>query len=372
MSKLDKQELRDKILLKLSKIFNRSLCPPYEVLLTLTNRCNLSCKFCSFNRYPIKGEDELKTGDIYSIIDQIASMGVQSILLSGGEPLLRDDLFDLIGYATKIGIRYITLLTNGTIINDEIIQKINGSGLKAICVSMDGLENNHDYIRGYGSFQKSIYFLQLVRKKYPSIYLGVTSVIMNRNLEDIPSMLQLFKELKLNSISFQPVIIDNTNWTNKEKNDDLWVSEERLSLLYSSVDKIIAFKRKNDILCNDYTFLESIKQYFCNKTLKGQRNLNCFEGFRRFTITAGGRIWICGREMKTNILRAGLKRCWNSSEVIRKRGEMRKCSKFCLQTCAFERDNYSLPFLFRQWVSVNIGEWFDGTRISRIANRANK
>jgi len=357
MEELIQQELKDKILLRLSKILNRSLCLPYEVLITLTNRCNLKCIMCSFSNSNMDIADELKTKDIINMIDQIAKLNIKGIVFSGGEPFLRDDLFEIIHYASKNDIKNSSLLTNGTIINEEIISKINSSGLKSICVSIDGLENTHDYIRGRGTFKKSMDFIQIVQKQCPQVSLSITSIIMNRNLEDIPKLIKLYKEMRINLVSFQPVIYDNTNWNDKQKRDDLWVSEAKLHLLDRVIDEITAFKKSNDIINNDYNFLESIRHYYRGDICKKIKRLNCYEGFRRFTITAGGRIWICGTEMKASIVKEGLKRCWESSEVKKKRKEMLNCRQRCLQACAFERRNDSLFLLVRKWLRLSIKNW---------------
>lgn len=357
MEDLNSRKLKYKMLLRLSKIFNRSFCSPYEVLITLTNRCNLECIMCSFSNHRMDIADELKTKDITTMIDQIVNLGVETVVFSGGEPFLRDDIFDIIHYASKKGIGNTVLLTNGTIINEETVNKIDSSRLKTICVSIDGLKRNHDYIRGRGSFKRAMNFIEAVQKRCPYVSLYITSVIMNCNLKGVPKLLQLCEEMKIKQISFQPVIFDNTDWTNKQKKDDLWIPKHRFSLLDRVIDEIIAFKKKDDIIANDYFFLELIRHYFRGDICKIERKLNCYEGFRRFTITAGGRIWICGTEMKASIVKEGLKKCWESSEVRKKRREMLKCEKLCLQACAFERENESTASLIKKWLKLSMGNW---------------
>jgi MoaA/NifB/PqqE/SkfB family radical SAM enzyme len=181
-----------------------------------------------------------------------------------------------------------------------------------------------------------MYFIKTVSERCPSVSLNITTTIMDCNLEDIPRLLQLWEKMKIRQVSFQPVIPDNTDWNNKERGNSLWVPEHRLSLLDKTVDEIIAFKKKNDIISNSYYFLELIKHYFKEDLHKMKRRAHCYEGFKRFTITAGGRIWICGTEMKLSIVENGLNRCWNSLEVCRKRKQMLKCKQLCLQACSFE------------------------------------
>ena len=323
------------LLLRLSRLFNRSFLPPVEALITLTNRCNLRCTMCSFHNSPMNIADELSTKDVTSMITQMDALKINNVILSGGEPLTRDDLFEIIQYASGFGMNT-TLLTNGTIINEEIINKINSSGLKSIWVSIDGLKGRHDYIRGEGAFKKSMYFIKTVLERCPNISLNIATIIMNCNLEDIPQLLLLWEKMKIKQVSFQVVIPDNTDWNNKERQGSLLVPEHRFFMLDKVMDEIIAFKKRNDIISNNYYFLELIKHYFKKDLHEMKRKAHCYEGFKRFSITAGGRIWICGTEMKSSVVEKGLSKCWNSPEVRKKRRQMLECKQLCLQACSFE------------------------------------
>jgi len=328
-------KLRYGLLLRLSRLFNRSFLPPVEVLITLTNRCNLKCMMCNFHNYPMDVQDELSTQDVISMINQISNLKIGNIVFSGGEPLLREDIFEIIHYASSLGINS-ALLTNGTILKEKTAGEINASGLKSIWVSIDGLEDTHDYIRGQGAFAKSINFIKTILERCPSVSINITTTVMNRNLEDIPQLLQLWEKLKIKQVSLQPVIPDNTDWNNKEKTDILWVPEQRILLLDKIMDEVIAFKKKNNMIVNDFRFISLIKDYFRKDLDKTKRKVSCYEGFKRFTITAGGRLWICGTEMKLSIVKYGLSKCWNSSEIRKKRKEMLRCKRPCLQVCSFE------------------------------------
>ena len=140
MKDLVLSRLRYATRLRLSKIFNRSFFPPVEVLFTLTNRCNLRCIMCNFKKIQANSADELNTEQVTSIITQIADLKIETVVFSGGEPLLRDDLFEIVNFASRHGIANTILLTNGTIIDEEIIKRINESGLKAVWISLVGFD----------------------------------------------------------------------------------------------------------------------------------------------------------------------------------------------------------------------------------------
>jgi len=83
-----------------------------------TRNCNLSCKHCraSATMGPYSGE--LDTSASLNLLDQIAEVGKPIIILTGGEPLLREDIFEIAGYGTKIGLRMV-MAPNGTLITKE-------------------------------------------------------------------------------------------------------------------------------------------------------------------------------------------------------------------------------------------------------------
>src|SRR4030042_6681158 len=123
----------------------------------LTRSCNLACVHCraSSERGPYPGE--LTTEECYRVMDDIASFSKPVIILTGGEPLLRTDLFDLSAYGSKKGLRMV-MATNGTLLTEEMIQKLKGSGIQRISISLDGPDaETHDAFRkAKGSFEGSL------------------------------------------------------------------------------------------------------------------------------------------------------------------------------------------------------------------------
>lgn len=106
--------LLGKILNKLKFLEEKPL-----LMLHITKRCNMSCKYCYEKRY---GDGEIGTAKIIEIIGEAKRLGINNISLSGGEPLLHKNLFDLVAlcYRNK---QTTTIYTNGTLINKEWIRR---------------------------------------------------------------------------------------------------------------------------------------------------------------------------------------------------------------------------------------------------------
>jgi Fe-coproporphyrin III synthase len=126
------------------------------VVWNITRTCNLKCIHCYSNSEHKRYAGELTNEEARKVIDDLAGFQIPVLLFSGGEPLLRRDLFELASYANTKGIR-MTLSTNGTVIDRETAAKIKGVGFSYVGVSLDGMEEVHDFFRGTsGAFRKTI------------------------------------------------------------------------------------------------------------------------------------------------------------------------------------------------------------------------
>ncbi|MBW2980452.1 radical SAM protein [Candidatus Woesearchaeota archaeon] len=140
------------------------------LIFELTNKCNLSCKWCGVK----KGKDVLSYDKIISIIEKNKPKWVE---FTGGEPLLRKDIFDLIDYC-KSRRTYTCLNTNGTLINDKIAKRLNADIIR---ISIDGLEKVNDKIRGKGSFKKAVNAIESLKKHNKKIIISTAIGKLNKN-----------------------------------------------------------------------------------------------------------------------------------------------------------------------------------------------
>lgn len=129
---------------------------PHSIRLLLTDICNLNCSFCLANASAQPGKDDLGTGDWLRFFDRLKELQVFNISLSGGEIFLRGDLFVLLRKLRENRSHRLTLLTNGTLISDETVTRLKELNIKNVSISVDGLQERHDSIRGKGAFAKTI------------------------------------------------------------------------------------------------------------------------------------------------------------------------------------------------------------------------
>ena len=159
-----------------------------------TRNCNLSCVHCraSATNGPYAGE--LDTGQAFKLLGEIAQVGKPIIILTGGEPLLRNDIFDIAKHGDSLGLRMV-MAPNGTLISAEVAEKMAASGIRRISASIDGATKEfHDKFRGVdGAFDAAIQGIEYV--KAAGIDFQINTTITKSNLDQIPRILELAEKL---------------------------------------------------------------------------------------------------------------------------------------------------------------------------------
>jgi len=142
----------------------------------------------------VKGHPDMPTEEAYRIIDDIVSYARPVVVLSGGEPLVRKDVFDIASYGSGKGLR-MCLATNGTLVTQEICDRIKASGIRIVSLSLDGSEESvHDDFRSQkGAFAGTINAARLFKAN--GIEFIINSSFTKRNQEEIPRVYRLAREL---------------------------------------------------------------------------------------------------------------------------------------------------------------------------------
>ncbi len=167
---------------------------PKWIAWEITGRCNLACVHCRSSSHLESDEGEYDTARAKALIDELAAYASPVLVLSGGEPLLREDCFELARYGTDRGLR-MCLATNGTLVDDEVCREIRASGIRMVSLSLDGStrEIHDDFRRQPGAFDGVIQAVERFRRfRIPFL---INSSFTRRNQEDIPNVYRLAKEL---------------------------------------------------------------------------------------------------------------------------------------------------------------------------------
>jgi len=156
---------------------------PHVVAWNLTRRCNLECAHCYISAGPRESATaELDTAACLAVADQILAVNPAPLLiLSGGEPLLRDDLAEIARHASARGAT-VVVGTNGTLLTDQRIAALQEAGVRGVAVSVDSLRPwYHDNFRhGKGSLAETQRSLARLRARRLDFIIQTTVTKGNR------------------------------------------------------------------------------------------------------------------------------------------------------------------------------------------------
>ncbi len=198
----------------------------------VTRNCNLSCIHCRASATSGPYSGELNLDECKKIIDEIASFASPTVILTGGEPLMRDDIFDIIEYGTLKGLR-IVIAINGSLLNKENAYRLKKGGIKRVSLSIDGKSSiTHDQFRGVtGSFASVIKAADILINRELPFQINTTVTKLNVNdLEDIYRLTQAIGAIAWHVFLLVPVGRGH-DLKGKELTTDMY--EEALDWLYS-------------------------------------------------------------------------------------------------------------------------------------------
>jgi hypothetical protein len=120
---------------------------PLRIHLAITYHCPLDCDHCFVKNYK-SGREEMNNKKLKSLIDRLVEIGTYEILVSGGEPLIRKDLVEILDYALSKGM-IVKLFTNGLLLHEKQIEKLQGLRLSYLAIGFDGPDPiSYGVIRG--------------------------------------------------------------------------------------------------------------------------------------------------------------------------------------------------------------------------------
>ena len=159
---------------------------PLRVMFELTYRCNFFCRHCyvplSYREEPEKAE--LKTEEIFLILDQLKDIGCFYLGFTGGEPFVREDIMDILWYSKKKGVEII-IYTNGSLINEKIASQLEHLRPNKVDITIPAMSKDaFERITGVeGSRDKVFKAIDLLHKN--QVNLGFKTCVLEENENEI-------------------------------------------------------------------------------------------------------------------------------------------------------------------------------------------
>jgi len=162
---------------------------PLKLFLDVTNFCNLGCAHC-LSSSSSKNHDSLTFETIEDIARQCEDAGVFYVKIGGGEPLLYPRIFELIDMLNAHSLD-VSLTTNGTRVTPQTAEALRDRNVK-ISVSVDGLQEQHEKIRGRGTYTKALNALDVLKASDANVTIRTT--LFPANIQDMYGLVELAYE----------------------------------------------------------------------------------------------------------------------------------------------------------------------------------
>jgi MoaA/NifB/PqqE/SkfB family radical SAM enzyme len=316
---------------------------PEQVVVDLTNRCNLRCLSCWLYSPLLTGSQpsydllnqELPGKKVFKLIDDLASMGTERIRFTGGgEPLIHKDFFRLAEYASKRGL-LVGVTTNFGLMDKKGISRLVNAGLEELCISI-WASNSGTYCdvhpgtdsRYFEKLKNNLAYLQKMKTDKPRITFA--NVIMNKNVNDFMEMYNFGRKFGADALYFTIVdilsgqtdsLLLNPKQRDKLKAEALAVKEKagkegvELEFFEGFMNRL--GQSKEDFQKGEY-----------DKSLVNQ--IPCYAGWIFSRILADGSIAPCCRGVKKimgNINKESFKNIWFSDKYNEFRAKAKYLSK---------------------------------------------
>lgn len=222
------------------------------LFIEITNFCNLRCKHC-YNNSSSEGKKVLSYDQIIKAVDKIRNYQIKTIILSGGEALLHTDIWDIVKYLKSRDMK-VLLLSNGTTLNQEIIEKLKKFDVH-LQISLDGANAaSNDIVRGKGSFEKIIKALDLIYKLEYNNKTSINVVVNKNNYKELNEIYEKIMHYKIDELGFNLL-----QQQGRAKDNDYYLDAHEMNLVYSEITKLY---KRNTIVKKEIG--TSLTCRFCN------------------------------------------------------------------------------------------------------------
>lgn len=250
---------------------------PHYIYWELSNYCNLQCKHC----FAEAGTDKKTIIDeslLYSAIKKITVHNFPAIRFGGGEPLMVPYLPRLVQFCTSLGVKT-DITTNGTLISDHSLVQLHRAGLRELTISVDGLRDNHDFIRGPGNYERT-HFSIVKALTYKYLPISVAFTVTSQNYYEIEDFVDTYILLGIKKFYF-------FRYCPNANADTLMLSQDQLCRAAEQIFRLSNKYPEVTIIHEGFSFYEH--QWYDRKLVKeGCNFLN-----NVLTINYSGNVLVC-------------------------------------------------------------------------------
>ncbi|MCU0692561.1 MAG: radical SAM protein [Polyangiaceae bacterium] len=272
-----------------------------------TLRCNLRCTHCGSSCEASSPVRELTTEQVLRFVDEVADdFDARRIFVSitGGEPLLRPDLYPVVERMTHRGMRS-CIVTNGTLLGACEAARLFDCGMRTVTVSIDGTREQHEAVRGTGTYRKALAAITRAREAGFQVVEAITCV-RPANLDNLGDIERAVRGAGANL--WRLITIDRMGRQAGPADQQMWLEPSQVVRLLDFIDR-----RRQELARSHDAFGV---QFSCGGFLGPRRELavrpgdgQCFAGLCVASILCDGLVSAC----------PSLPRSWAQGSVLEER-----------------------------------------------------
>lgn len=274
---------------------------PLGGTIELTERCNLDCLHCYIRQPASSGKvavREMTLDQIGDVLDQLADAGCLSLLLTGGEPLLRPDFCDIWRYAKRRGM-LISLFTNGTLLTRRIADCLAEWRPMSLEITLYGAtqETYERLTQVPGSYARCMRGIRLALDR--GLRLDLKSVLMRANRHELEAMKAYAEQL---GVGYR---FDGVLWPRLDGERAAWENQRLSPAEVVALDQEYPERQQErDRLYRDYA----------PAVVRNDYVYTCLAGQRTFHIDSAGRLSLCmmARRPSYDLLQSSFREAWES------------------------------------------------------------
>ena len=299
-----------------------SFCRPTAIMFLLTERCSARCVHCDI--WKNRGKEDSPTADQWrGLVDDLRQwLGPVSIVLTGGEAMLKPYAAELAAYARRQGF-WVEVLSHGYWADQRRIEQLALADPSRITISLDGIGAVHSLVRGIPDFfertSTSIDTLLRVRSERKLNYtLRAKTVIMQQNLDSLADVAR-FATREGMEVFYQPIeqnynTPDDPEWFLRSAN---WPRDPEQAV--RKIEELMALKREGLHIANTMRQLEVMIPYFRRpselmlrvQSHKSAEKRPLCAALNMLQVQANGDVTVCSRkEPVGNFRRTPVRTLW--------------------------------------------------------------
>ena len=329
--------LKKIILYNLFREFGFPVLTPFSITVVTSNRCNSLCKTCEIGKIYHENKKQVikKELTLQNYKKIFSTLGkIQWATIGGGEPFLREDFKEIVLLVNKYNSpKIINIPTNATMpstISNTITDLLSSTKKTRIIVnlSLDGIGEKHDIIRGYKHnfklFEKTLNKLKSIKDQRFTI--GINTIMSKYNQDDFDEILEYIKKKAIPDSYIIEIAQKRSEFYNEKLS--FFPDAKKTKPIIEKYISYLNFRKVKRIP----KLIKSFRLNYYKKYLDHSKGHRCFSGFSSCHLTYDGDVWSnsstgnsFGNLREYNFDFAKL---WKSKKAnnLRKRLRMQKCS----------------------------------------------